>query len=149
MPCAAPSPGSGPKAMSERIAIIAALEREVAPFVARGFSLAPTPGTSLDIPGLKVYSSGDTLLLIAGIGRAAATRAARAAVEFHHPTLLVSAGFAGSLTPELVAADLITPNRIVDGASGRVFAADSQMGEATLVTAASVLSRDTKSALAA
>ncbi len=137
--------------MSERVAIIAALDREVISLVQRGgFRPVQAPGVSgrrTSAPAVRAYRSGDTLVVIGGMGRTAAARAACAVLE-DHPTLVVSAGFAGALTPELRVADVLIPSQVVDASTGRVFRAD-HLGGPTLVTASSVLSRDAKSAVAA
>jgi adenosylhomocysteine nucleosidase len=50
---------------------------------------------------------------VAGVGRAAATRAARLLVDGHRPRLLVSAGFAGGLDPALGRGGVVWPNRVL------------------------------------
>jgi adenosylhomocysteine nucleosidase len=50
---------------------------------------------------------------VAGVGRAAATRAARLLVDGHRPRLLVSAGFAGGLDPGLGRGSVVRPNRVL------------------------------------
>ena len=50
---------------------------------------------------------------VAGVGRAAATRAARLLVDGHRPRLLVSAGFAGGLDPALGRGGVVWPTRVL------------------------------------
>jgi adenosylhomocysteine nucleosidase len=152
--------------MSERIAIIAALDREIAPLVREGHGFRPVeaPGFSRAkmaatdngalAPDTKAYRGADTLVLVAGIGGAAAARATRAVIAAHDPALVVSAGFAGALTPRLRVGDVLVPSAVRNAATGEQFpcaacAFAGQGGEATLVTATSVLSRDAKAALTA
>lgn len=49
-----------------------------------------------------------------GVGREAAAQATRDVIELHHPRWIVSAGFAGALTPELQRGHVVMPNSVVD-----------------------------------
>ena len=51
---------------------------------------------------------------ISGVGREAASRAAQLMVDGHQPHTLISAGFAGALTPGLEHGTVLIPNRILD-----------------------------------
>jgi adenosylhomocysteine nucleosidase len=97
-----------------KVAIIAAMERELAPLV-RGWKRG-------------MLSSGDTtftlferdgvLAVIAGIGCKNAEQAARAVVAQYRPSLLISAGLAGALIRSLKAGSVFTPSLVVDAADG-------------------------------
>jgi hypothetical protein len=97
--------------MPERIAIIAAMEREVRPMV-KGWRRS-------DVSGIPGWQSGNVLVLCGGIGSAPASRAAELAVAVHQPGLLVSAGFAGSLDSHLRVPAVICPSLIRDSQSGQ------------------------------
>ena len=51
---------------------------------------------------------------ISGVGQDAASRAAQLMVDGHQPHTLISAGFAGALTPGLEHGTVLIPNRILD-----------------------------------
>jgi len=52
-------------------------------------------------------------LVVSGAGREAARRATELLIAGHSPRLLISAGFAGGLDPELRRDDLVLPDRVV------------------------------------
>jgi adenosylhomocysteine nucleosidase len=56
---------------------------------------------------------------VGGVGVEAAARAARLLIDGHRPRVLVSAGFAGGLRPELLRGALVRPTRVVDASGGR------------------------------
>lgn len=72
----------------------------------QGSSLRITEGT---LAGLPIAWT------IGGVGGAAATRATQLLIDGHRPERLVSAGFAGGLSPELQQGQLIYPSRLLDG----------------------------------
>jgi adenosylhomocysteine nucleosidase len=53
-------------------------------------------------------------LIVGGMGRDAARRAAELLIEGHQPRWVVSAGFAGALDPALKRLDIILPDEILD-----------------------------------
>lgn len=55
---------------------------------------------------------------VSGIGREAATRAARLLIAGHGPQLIVSAGFAGGLDPSLERGSVVRPRAVVAEAAG-------------------------------
>lgn len=60
--------------------------------------------------------------VVAGAGRAAATRGCEALLVAHRPRLVISAGFCGALQPQLKQCDIVVADRIVrlDGGSQAV-----------------------------
>lgn len=97
-----------------KVAIIAAMERELAPLV-RGWKkgILSSAGKTF-----ALFESEGVLAVVAGIGRKNAEEAARAAVAQYHPALLISAGLAGALIRSLKAGSVFTPSLVVDAADG-------------------------------
>src|SRR5690242_202637 len=111
-----------------RIAIIAALEREVRPLV-KGWRRSRREHEGR---WFTIFESDGTVLLCAGIGSAAARRAAEAAMRMYAPGSLVSIGLAGALRPELEVGTLIMPGVVIDACDGS--RAQSAAGNHVLVT---------------
>src|SRR5260370_17591699 len=80
-----------------RLAIIAALQREVAPII-HGWKHRDVEHGGKT---LRFYESEKAVLVCGGIGASAAHLAAEAAVNTYHPEALVSAGLAGRLNSGL------------------------------------------------
>ena len=95
---------------------------------------------------VDVYELPSALVVIGGIGRNAAQRAAEIAVHEAQPDLLVSAGFAGALTPNLNAGEVVSIRDVVDEATGEHYS--TQGGDAVLVTALRVAGKNGKQRLA-
>ena len=123
----------------KEIAVVVAMRREVAPL------LAGTRAQHRD--GTEFYELENAVLAIGGIGREAAGCAAEAVVARYSPSILVSAGTAGALTPQLKVGDVIRAREVVDAESGTHFA--TQGGAGTVVTVSSVTGSAEKQALAA
>ena len=87
------------------IAIVAALETEVAGFLSlRRYREAGRQGR---IRWFESPSARGAPVIVGGAGRENAAAATRFAVERYAPELIVSAGFAGGLRPELRPGDLV------------------------------------------
>jgi adenosylhomocysteine nucleosidase len=97
-----------------RIAIVAALEREVRPLV-KGWRAvhSETQGRRITF-----FENGDLVVVCGGIGGERARRAAEAVIAQYAPAAIYSAGFAGALTPELKIGDLLRPRRVINAADG-------------------------------
>ncbi len=97
-----------------KVAIIAAMERELAPLV-RGWKrgILSSGDTTFTL-----FESDGVLAVIAGMGCKNAEQAARAVVAQYRPTLLISAGLAGALIRSLKAGSVFTPSLVVDAADG-------------------------------
>ena len=120
------------------IAIIAALERELAPLVS-GWKSASFAHNSRNF---RVFEDGGRVAVAGGIGCQAAQAAARAVVEQYRPQLLISAGLAGALISSLKVASIVTPNVIVDSATGKEYRCET--GGGVLVTAGEVAGSEAK-----
>ena len=115
-----------------RIAIVAALEREVRPLVKEWrVSEKEHAGRSF-----RFFENGDIVLVCGGIGAEAARRAAEAVIAIYAPKVIYSAGFAGALDPALKVADILQPGRVFDAGDGSSVKLDR--GEGVLVSFGSV-----------
>lgn len=130
--------------MSEpyKVAIVAALEREVWPLV-RDWS---TTNKQHDGRGFKFFEHENAVLVCGGIGAEAARRAAEAIIVLYKPALVISAGFAGGLDPTLRAGHALTPRLVIDAGDGS--RTDSGTGEGVLVSFAAVADSEQKTTLA-
>ena len=61
---------------------------------------------------------------ISGVGQKAATRAAQLVIDGHRPHTLVTAGFAGALSPNLEHGTVLVPDRILDANQQCIYQAD-------------------------
>lgn len=127
--------------MPGKVAIVAALEREVAPLI-RGWAKARK---ECDNRTYTFYESGNAVLVCGGIGNEAARRATEAIIALYWPAVVISAGFAGGLDKDLAVGSVLRPARVVDARDGTV---SELAGEGTLVTFGSIASADQKSKLA-
>ena len=97
-----------------KIAIIAALERELRPLIQRW------PSTTITHEGREftLFEGNYAVVIIGGIGAEAARAAAEAIIAKHSPDLLISAGVAGALVPELHVGETIFPATVIDTQDG-------------------------------
>jgi adenosylhomocysteine nucleosidase len=121
-----------------RVAIVAALEREVHSLV-KDWSVNEK---EIDGRRLRFFENEDCVLICGGIGAEAARRAAEAAIAVYSPKVLYSVGFAGSLESRLKVADIVRPRRVVNAGDGSSISLDS--GEGVLVSFGSVASAEQK-----
>jgi len=98
----------------KKIAIIAALNRELHPLV-DGWTRTRLEASGKSLP---CYECEDAVAVAGGIGGERSEQAARAVVAKYQPKVLISAGLAGALIRSLKVASIVTPNVIVDAASG-------------------------------
>ena len=99
---------------SPRIAIIAAVERELRPLVENWSAKT----IQHDGRAFKFYESSYAVAVCGGIGHESARRAAEAAIKEYYPGAIVSAGIAGALVPELRVGDTIFPAVVIDTQDG-------------------------------
>ena len=127
---------------SGRVAIVAALEREVWPLVrnwARSRKL-------FDGREFEFFENDRMVLVCGGIGAGCARRATEAVIQLYDPELVISAGFAGALRSELIVGQVLMPRVVIDaGDSSRT---DTQSGTGTLVTFSAVADAAQKTKLA-
>jgi adenosylhomocysteine nucleosidase len=127
---------------SAKVAIIAALEREVSPFV------KDWPSTSREYDGssFKFFEKDGNVVVCGGVGAEAAGRATEAAINLHHPTLVISAGFAGALDPSLQVGQALMPRHVID--AGDASRSDAGGREGVLITFDSVADVEQKARFA-
>lgn len=124
-----------------RVAIVAALEREVRRLVKQSL----VSEREYDGRRFRFFEKDDLVLVCGGIGPEAARRAAEAVIALYAPTVIYSAGFAGALDPGLGVADVVQPRRVVNASDGSSINLDG--GEGVLVSFASVASPAQKAKL--
>src|SRR6476646_7561383 len=140
MPWAARWTGFEPTDMS-RLAIVAALEREVRPLL-KHWQVRKRAHAGREF---RFYESREAVVVCGGIGPEAARRAAEAVIVLYSPDVLYSVGYAGALDPTLKVADVLTPAHVINGSDGsRV---DVSKGQGTLLSLTAVASMAQKSRL--
>ncbi len=124
-----------------KVAIVAALEREVRPLV-RTWRASEKEH---DGRSFRIFEDGEAVLVCGGIGTEPARRAAEAVIALYSPTVVYSVGFAGSLDPVLKVGTVIQPAQVIDARDGsRV---DVSGGKGVLVSFGSVASPAQKAKL--
>jgi adenosylhomocysteine nucleosidase len=124
-----------------RVAIVAALEREVRPLI-KDWRVTEKV---FDGRRFRFFEKDDSVLVCGGIGAEAARRAAEAVITIYGPTMIYSAGFAGALDPALKVGDVVRPRRVVDASDGSSVNLDQ--GEGVLVSFGSVANPAQKATL--
>jgi adenosylhomocysteine nucleosidase len=97
-----------------RIAIVAALEREVRPLVRKW----RVRERDHDGRRFRFFEKDDAVVVCGGMGAEAARRAAEAVIALYQPEVIYSAGYAGALDPELKVGEVVEPRRVVDAGDG-------------------------------
>lgn len=97
-----------------KIAIIAALERELWPLIKNW----RTNIIRHDGREFTFYESNYAVVVCGGIGSEAARRAAEVVIARYSPEVLISAGVAGALVPELRVGETIFPVAVIDTLDG-------------------------------
>jgi adenosylhomocysteine nucleosidase len=127
---------------SRKVAIVAALEREVWPLVKHW----PTTHKQHEGRAFKFFEHGNAVLVCGGIGAEAARRAAEAIITLYRPALVISAGFAGGLDPALRTGYTLNPRLVIDAGDGS--RTDSGIGEGVLVSFSATADFEQKATLA-
>ncbi len=104
----------GDEGFLTKIAIVAALAREVWPLVQKW----QTTGVQHEGRWFTVYESNYAVLVCGGIGAEAARRAAEAIIVKYSPEIIISAGIAGALVSELHVGETIFPSLVIDSQEG-------------------------------
>ena len=127
---------------STKIAIVAALEREIWPLV-KDWSVSRR-----EYGGrwFKFFEKDRLVLVCGGMGAEAARRAAEAIISLYQPELVISTGFAGGLDPALQAGHTLTPRHVIDACDGS--RTDSGSGEGVLVSFETIADVEQKARLA-
>jgi len=124
-----------------RVAIVAALEREVRPLVKKWqVREAEHEGRRF-----RFFEKGEVVLVCGGIGAAAARRAAEAVITLFAPAMIYSAGFAGALDPRLRVGDVVRPQVVINAGDGSRVALDG--GEGIVVSFDAIASPQQKARL--
>ena len=93
---------------------MAALEREIRPLVKRW----RISNRDYDGRNFRFFENDPAVLVCGGIGAEAARRVCEAVIKLYQPRLVVSAGFAGALDPELEVGRMLTPRLVIDANDG-------------------------------
>ncbi|HKS75385.1 MAG TPA: hypothetical protein VJQ82_19410 [Terriglobales bacterium] len=115
---------TGESPVSTRVAIVAALEREIEPFV-KGWD---SRVRAYDGRNYKVYEKENAVVVCGGIGAEAARSAAEAVIALYQPGMLISAGFAGALDPGMSVGDSFTASQVIDAKDGSRMHSDQGSG---------------------
>ncbi len=124
-----------------RVAIVAALEREVRSLV-REWRVSEK---ELNGRRFRFFEKDDFVLVCGGIGAEAARRAAEAMIALYAPKVIYSAGFAGALDPGLKVGSIVRPRRVVNAGDGS--SVNLNHGEGVLVSFGSIASPEQKASL--
>src|SRR5262249_40580568 len=134
---------SGSMQSNQKIAVVAALEREVWPFIKDW----PTTRKQHEGRSFQFFEKDNVVVVCGGIGPEAARRAAEAVISLYRPALVISAGFAGALDASFPVGHTLTPRHVIDAGDGSQ--ADLGSGEGVLVSFATVADVGQKTRLAA
>jgi adenosylhomocysteine nucleosidase len=121
-----------------RVAIVAALEREVRPLV-KDWSVSDREH---DGRRFRFFENEDVVVVCGGIGQAAARRAAEAVIALFAPEAVYSAGFAGALDEGLKVGDVVRPKIVINARDGSRAVVEG--GEGVMVSFGSVASPEQK-----
>jgi len=130
------------EAARPKVAMVAALEREVRPLV-KGWGRVER---EYEGRRYKFFECGRAVLVCGGIGTEAARRATEAVIALYQPELVQSVGFAGALDPALKVGEIFSPSRVVDCRDGS--SANTATGRGVLISADTVAGVEQKVKLA-
>jgi len=129
-----------------KVAIIAAMEREISPFV-RGWQRGTLSSGEREF---RCFERDGIIAVVSGIGCKNAEVVARAVVAQYRPAILISVGLAGALIRSLKAGSVFTPNVVVDAADGteyRCTADSNHVSGGVLVSAGEIAGAQAKQEL--
>lgn len=121
-----------------KIAIIAAMEREVRPLI-RSWKVRKIEHSGR---GYRLFENGDVTLVCGGIGAEAARRATEAVIREVSPVRVISVGFAGALDASLQVGQVFEPRTVINAADG--VRTDVGSGEGILVSSTAVAGKEQK-----
>jgi adenosylhomocysteine nucleosidase len=124
-----------------KVAIVAALDREVQPLVRTWRASEKEHGGRR----FRFYEDGETVLVCGGIGAEPARRAAEAVIAIYAPSVVYSVGFSGALDPALRVGTVIQPAQVIDAGDGSRVGV--KLGKGVLVSFGSVASPAQKAKL--
>jgi adenosylhomocysteine nucleosidase len=121
-----------------KTAIIAAMEREVAPLI-RDWKVR-----TMEHGGrrYRLFESGDATVVCGGIGAEAARRATEAVIREVDPVRVISVGFAGALDASLQVGHVFEPRTVINAADG--VRTECGSGDGILVSSATVAGKEQK-----
>lgn len=128
-----------------KIAIVAAMEREVEPLIRNWKVRMMEQGGRRYRLFENVSEHGKVALVCGGIGAEGARRATEAVIREVSPDRVISVGFAGALDRSLQIGHVVEPRTVINVADGA--RTETGSGEGTLVSSASVASKDQKARL--
>jgi adenosylhomocysteine nucleosidase len=124
------------------VAIVAALEREVSPIIKR-WVLEEREHNGRKF---KFFENDRAVLVCGGIGPQAARLATEAVISLYRPGIVISAGFAGALVPNLKVGMALPVKTVIDAADGSTY--DFEGGSFVLLTVNEVAGTGQKEKLA-
>jgi adenosylhomocysteine nucleosidase len=124
-----------------RIAIVAALEREVRPLI-RSWRVSEKEHEGRRF---RFFEGDHAIVVCGGIGTESARRAAEAVIVLYAPGIVYSAGYAGALDPALKVGDVFRPLRVIRAEDGS--SVSLAEGQGVLVSYGQVASPEQKSKL--
>ena len=117
-----PPPQPAPPPVAADVGVVAALEIEVAPLLAKLANVR-----SYSPPKFRIiegeHAGRVIAVVLTGMGRKRAQRGAEILLDGHRPRWIVSAGFAGALDPARKRNDLVLPSEVAN-IEGRRYAID-------------------------
>lgn len=131
-----------PRIGGPKVAIVAALEREVWPLV-KDWRVSQREHEGKQF---KFFENEDEVLVCGGIGAQAARRATEAAIVLYQPEKVMSVGFAGALDASWKVGAILTPVQVIDAQNGSRW--DAGSGKYVLVSVAAVAGVEQKKKLA-
>jgi adenosylhomocysteine nucleosidase len=123
---------------NKKIALIAAMEREVRPLV-RNWQVR---AIEHDGRRYRLFEDRETALICGGIGAETARRATEAIIGEVNPARVVSVGFAGALDSSMRVGDVLEPCTVINAADGARTEVGS--GDGILITSATVAAEEQK-----
>ncbi|MGA3090882.1 MAG: hypothetical protein ABSD75_19930 [Terriglobales bacterium] len=121
-----------------RIAMIAALEREVRPLI-RGWKMRMIEH---DGRQYRLFAKGEAALVCGGMGAAAARRATEAIIREERPERVLSVGFAGAVDDAWQVGHVFEPRTVINATDG--VRTDTGAGAGILVSTATVADKSQK-----
>jgi adenosylhomocysteine nucleosidase len=124
-----------------KIAIVAAMEREVAPLI-RTWQVR-----SVEHGGRRyqLFENKEASLICAGVGPEAARRATEAIIQEVRASHILSVGFVGALDPALKVGEVFEPRIVINAGDGA--RTDTGSGQGTLVSFSVLAGREQKEKL--
>jgi adenosylhomocysteine nucleosidase len=144
---AMPDMGPTERKQRTRIALVSAIEEEIAPLV-RGWKAREIQHDGRSYPFFESEDgeAGRVVAVCSGIGAEQGRRATEAVIQEVWPAMLISVGFAGALDSSLRVGDIVEPRVVVNSADGSQ--TDTGRGNGVVVSAVAVAGPEQKRRLA-